>query len=278
MATYAIGDLQGCYESLLALLEKIHFDKTKDTLWFAGDLVNRGPDSLSCLRFVKSLGDSAITVLGNHDLHLLAIAAEHKKNNDKGIKKILKAEDSLDLLHWLRTRPLIHHDKKLAYTMVHAGVYPKWSLKKALSYADELQQVLASDNFIDFIHNMYGNKPAKWKKSLADWDRLRFICNAFTRMRYCYDNGKLDFNRNDTPQVEASDLVPWFDVPERKMKNEKILFGHWSTLGLLKRNDVYALDTGCVWGGNLTALRIDSEEPEYISINCQSEANPADYI
>lgn len=278
MASYAIGDLQGCYDSLQRLLERINFDPAEDKLWFAGDLVNRGPDSLSCLRLVKSLGDKAITVLGNHDLHLIAIAAEHKKNNDKGIKKVLKADDAVELFEWLRTRPLIHHDKKLGYTMVHAGIYPKWSLKKALKYADELHQVLASDNYLDFIHNMYGNKPAKWKKELQGWDRLRFICNAFTRMRYCYENSKLDFSRNDTPQVKPSELIPWFDVPERKMKGQKILFGHWSTLGLLKRTDVYSLDTGCVWGGMLTALRFDCDEPEYISVNCQRNVNPQDYL
>ena len=278
MAIYAIGDIQGCFASLEKLLDKIEFNKAQDTLWFAGDLVNRGPDSLSTLRFVKALGDGAITVLGNHDLHLLAIAADHKNTRDKSLKKILKAKDGPELIHWLRNRPLIHHDDELGFTMAHAGIYPRWSLKRALEYAEELHQVLQGDQYLDFIHHMYGNKPKKWKKKLSGWDRLRFICNAFTRMRYCDIDGKLDFKRNSTPKVEASDIIPWFDVPGRKMKSQRILFGHWSTLGLLKRTDVYALDTGCVWGGQLTALRIDLDEPQYISVDCPGDANPRDYL
>lgn len=278
MATYAIGDIQGCFASLEDLLYKIDFDKKQDTLWFAGDLVNRGPDSLSTLRFVKSLGSSAVTVLGNHDLHLLAIAADHKQTKDKGLKKILKADDGPELVHWLRQQPLIHHDDNLNFTMVHAGIYPKWNLSQAQEYASELHEVLQGDDYLDFIHNMYGNKPKKWKKKLEGWERLRFICNVFTRMRFCNIDGKLDFKKNGTPKVEASDTIPWFDMPERKMKSQRILFGHWSTLGLLKRTDVYALDTGCVWGGQLTALRIDCDEPQYISVDCPGDANPAEYI
>lgn len=278
MATYAIGDIQGCFASLEKLLLQVDFNKSRDKLWFAGDLVNRGPDSLSTMRLVKSLGDSAITVLGNHDLHLLAIAAEHKQTKDKGLKKILKADDGPELIHWLRQQPLIHHDDNLGFTMAHAGIYPKWSLSQAQEYASELHEVLKGDKYLDFIHNMYGNKPKKWKKKLDGWDRLRFICNAFTRMRFCSQDGKLDFKKNGTPKVEASDIIPWFDVPDRKMKSQPILFGHWSTLGLLKRNDVYALDTGCVWGGQLTALRVDSDSPQYISIDCPGDANPADYL
>jgi bis(5'-nucleosyl)-tetraphosphatase (symmetrical) len=278
MAIYAIGDLQGCYASLEKLLDKLAFNRENDQLWFAGDLVNRGPDSLSTLRFVKSLGDSAVTVLGNHDLHLLAIAADHKSTRDKGLKKILKAEDGPELIHWLRKQPLIHHDAELAFTLVHAGVYPSWSLSRALEYADELQQVLSGDNYLEFIHHMYGNQPNKWKKKLQGWERLRFICNAFTRMRYCHEDGSLDFKRNSTPQVKASDIIPWFDMPGRKMHEQRILFGHWSTLGILKRTDVYSLDTGCVWGGQLTALRIDKDEPEYISVDCPGDANPEDFM
>ncbi|MEJ2141099.1 MAG: symmetrical bis(5'-nucleosyl)-tetraphosphatase [Gammaproteobacteria bacterium] len=278
MATYAIGDIQGCFASLETLLDKIDFNKEQDTLWFAGDLVNRGPDSLSTLRFVKALGNSAITVLGNHDLHLLAIAADHKNTRDKSLKKILKADDGPELIHWLRNRPLIHHDAELGFTMAHAGIYPKWNLSQALEYAEELHRVLQGDDYLEFIHNMYGNKPKKWKKKLSGWDRLRFIVNAFTRMRYCDTDGKLDFKKNSTPKVEASDIIPWFDVPERKMKSQRILFGHWSTLGLLKRTDVYALDTGCVWGGQLTALRIDLDEPCYISVDCPGDADPGDYL
>jgi len=277
MATYAIGDLQGCYDSLQRLLDKIKFDQSKDTLWFAGDLVNRGPDSLSTLRFVKSLGDSAVSVLGNHDLHLLAIAHGVKKTNSKDMKRILKADDREELLHWVSYRPLLHHDAELGYTIAHAGIYPLWTIEQAQKYAFELEYVLK--NSLDtFLDHMYGDNPCKWDESLTRYKRLRFICNSFTRMRYCYADGSLDFKSNGAPGKVPEDAFPWFNVPKRKAKKEKILFGHWSTLGIIDKKNVYPLDTGCVWGGDLTALRIDTKKPEYISINCQAAANPKDFI
>ncbi|GMR16287.1 MAG: symmetrical bis(5'-nucleosyl)-tetraphosphatase [Gammaproteobacteria bacterium] len=278
MATYAIGDLQGCYDSLLGLLDKLKFDKAKDTLWFAGDLVNRGPDSLATLRFVKSLGDRAITVLGNHDLHLLAIAAKHKKTSDASLQEILNADDADELLNWLRHQPLLHNDSQLNFTMVHAGIYPGWSLRNAQQHASELESVLCSDDYLDFIFNMYGNLPEKWNNNIEGWDRLRFICNSFTRMRYCEADGSLNFKSHGAPGIHPENTLPWFETPQRKAKQDRILFGHWSTLGTINKKNVYALDTGCVWGGQLTALRIDKEEPEYISVDCPGEANPADYI
>ena len=277
MATYAIGDLQGCYDSLLKLLEKINFDKTKDTLWFAGDLINRGPDSLSTLRFVKSLGDSAITVLGNHDLHLLAIAAGVKTTRSPDMQRILNASDRDELLSWLSTRPLLHHDSKLNYTITHAGIYPLWTLAQAKSYASELEDILRN-NLDEFLNSMYGNKPDKWDESLTDFERLRFICNCFTRMRFCSEDGVLDFSSNGAPGTIPEDTSPWFDVSERKTKQDKILFGHWSTLGKVRKENIYPLDTGCVWGGELTALQIDSKEARYISIQCPGDANPADFV
>ena len=277
MATYAIGDLQGCYDSLIQLLEKLNFDKTKDTIWFAGDLVNRGPDSLSTLRFVKSLGDSAITVLGNHDLHLLAIAHNVKTTRSADLQRILDADDREELLQWLSTRPLLHHDKKLNYTITHAGIYPSWNLKQAKNYADELEYEL-KNNLTEFLNNMYGDKPENWDESLTGFERLRFICNSFTRMRFCNQDGTLDFSSNGAPNTIPKDTVPWFEASERKAKNENLLFGHWSTLGEIKKDNVYPLDTGCVWGGKLTALRIDTNIAEYISIDCPSEANPADFL
>jgi len=277
MATYAIGDLQGCYESLLRLLDKLNFDKTKDTLWFAGDLVNRGSDSLSTLRFVKSLGDSAISVLGNHDLHLLAIAYGVKKKCSPDLQRILDAEDRDELLHWLSTRPLLHHDPELNYTISHAGIYPLWTLKKAKKYAAELEKEL-KNNLNDFLNHMYGNKPDKWDDSLSGFKRLRFICNCFTRMRFCKKDGTLDFSSNGAPGKIPKGTFPWFELPKRKISNKKLLFGHWSTLGIINKENVYALDTGCVWGGKLTALRIDTEIAEYISIDCPGAANPADFI
>lgn len=278
MATYAIGDLQGCYDSLLRLLDKLNFNESKDTLWFAGDLVNRGPDSLSTLRFVKSLSDNAITVLGNHDLHLLAIAAKHKKTKDSGLKEILNADDADDLLNWLRKQPLLHHDPRLNCTMVHAGIYPGWDLQDAQKYANELETVLRSDDYLKFIFNMYGNLPEKWDDELKGWERLRIICNIFTRMRYCENDGTLNFKSHGAPGTHPENTVSWFEVPNRKVMESKILFGHWSTLGIINKKNIYALDTGCVWGGKLTALRIDTENPEYISVDCPGDANPADYI
>ena len=278
MATYAIGDLQGCYDSLLRLLDKLNFDPAQDTLWFAGDLVNRGPDSLSSLRFVKSLAEHAVTVLGNHDLHLLAIAAKHKNTNDDGLKAILKADDAGELLNWLRTQPLLHHDKELGFTMVHAGIYPHWDLQTAQHYAHELESVLRSDDYLDFVFNMYGNLPGKWNSDLQSWDRLRFICNSFTRMRYVEHDSTLNFHSHGAPGTHPENTLPWFELPSRKTTNDRIVFGHWSTLGKINQKNIYALDTGCVWGGELTALRIDTEEVEYISVNCPGDANPQDYI
>ena len=277
MATYAIGDLQGCYESLLELLKKINFNETKDTLWFAGDLVNRGSDSLSTLRFVKSLGDSAITVLGNHDLHLLAIAHGVKTTRSSDLQRILDAEDSDDLLDWLSTRPLLHYDPKLNYSIAHAGIYPLWSLKQALSYASELEKELAT-NLHQFLNNMYGDEPDAWTDSLTGFERLRFICNCFTRMRFCHADGTLDFSSNGAPGTIPKETLPWFEIAKRKDIDKKLLFGHWSTLGEIDKDNIYALDTGCVWGGKLTALQIDTKTPKYISIDCSAAANPADYI
>ena len=278
MAIYAIGDLQGCHDSLIRLLDKLNFDQSKDTLWFAGDLVNRGPDSLSTLRFVKSLGQGAVTVLGNHDLHLLAIAAKHKNTNDEGLKAVLNAHDAEELLTWLRHQPLLHHDTELNFTMVHAGIYPHWDLKTAQQSAAELETVLRGDNYLDFIFHMYGNLPNKWNNDLSGWDRLRFICNSFTRMRFVEHDSTLNFHSHGAPGTHPENTVPWFDLPTRKISDERVLFGHWSTLGKINKKNVYALDTGCVWGGELTALRIDTDTPGYISVSCPGNANPADYM
>lgn len=277
MATYAIGDIQGCYDSLLTLLEKIQFDQSKDVLWFAGDLVNRGPDSLSTLRFVKSLGDNVITVLGNHDLHLLAIAYDVKTTRSDDMKRIINAEDSDELLHWLSHRPMLHHDPDLNFTITHAGIYPGWSLDHARKYANELEDTL-QNNLSAFLQHMYGNKPGKWDDNLSGFDRLRFICNCFTRMRYCYPDHSLDFSSNGAPGTIPEGALPWFELTDRQTQQQRLLFGHWSTLGKINKENVYALDTGCVWGGELTALRIDCEEPGYISVNCPAAANPEDYI
>ena len=274
MTTYAIGDLQGCYNALQRLLDKVQFEPGQDTLWLAGDLVNRGPNSLATLRFVKSLGDNAVTVLGNHDLHLLAIAADHKTTKDPGLKEILAAPDLDELIDWIRKQPVLHYDAKLDFAMVHAGIHPSWTLQQALDFAEELHQILSGDNYLDFIHQMYGNKPRSWREDLNGWERLRFIVNVFTRMRYCDIDGKLNLKDKGPIGSQGADSLPWFDMPKRKTRKQRILFGHWSTVGRLERKDVYALDTGCVWGGDLTSLKLDAKKPKYISIPCPEFKHP----
>lgn len=279
MAVYAIGDVQGCFDELLALLNNINFDPAKDTLWFAGDLVNRGNQSLEVLRYVKSLGYRAITVLGNHDLHLLAVHAGVKKNHSKDIKAVLKAKDSDELIDWLRHRPVFHHDNKLGYSMVHAGLAPQWDLKLSQQCADELQNVLRGKKYHKFLANMYGDEPCRWKDDLKGWDRLRFICNSFTRVRFCNKkSGKLALDEKGPPDSKKSGLVPWFKVKDRQSQDMNIIFGHWSTLGAYHSHKLHCLDTGCVWGGKLTALRLDVQPPTYLAINCPGAQNPADYL
>lgn len=271
MAIYAIGDIQGCYKSLKELLKKIKFNPDKDKVWFAGDLVNRGPASLETLRFVKDLGDSAISVLGNHDLHLLAIAEGVKHTRDESIKQVLKAKDADELLHWLRHRPLLHYDKKLNTIMSHAGLYPFWKIKHARKYAKELETALRSEEYYDFIHHMYGDLPDCWDKNLKGRKRLRFICNAFTRMRYCYKDGTLNLRDNGPPGTQVRGAHPWFELNQELRRDTRVVFGHWSTLGLITRHnidDVYALDTGCLWGGYLSALRLDMQTPVYTLLEC----------
>lgn len=260
MATYAIGDVQGCYDSLMALLDKIDYDDNQDTLWFAGDLVNRGPKSLKTLRFIKGLGDKAISVLGNHDLHLLALyynQASPKKSDT--LEATLQAKDAEEIMHWLRHRPLVHHDKSLNAVMVHAGIPPKWSAKKARKRALEVETFIQSADFKAFFHSMYGNKPSKWKKSLEGMDRLRMIVNYFTRMRFCSQDGQLDLVAKEGLESKPEGFSPWFEL-DRKAKDTRIVFGHWAALeGKANAENVFALDTGCVWGGKLSTLRLEDE-------------------
>jgi len=269
MATYAIGDIQGCYTELQQLLNKINFDSAQDALWFVGDLVNRGTESLETLRFVKNLGDKAITVLGNHDLHLLAIAYGIKTTRSDDVQRILDAEDRNDLLRWLSSRPLLHHDAQLGYTLVHAGMYPKWSLTQAQGYANELESVL-QNNLEDFLHHMYGDEPANWDDTLTGYDRLRFICNSFTRMRFVNNDGSLDHDNKMQPDTSNTSTQPWFDV--NKTQETKIIFGHWSTLPLMTGPEIYAIDTGCIWGGNLTAYCL--ETAQITQLHCEQHADP----
>lgn len=274
MPVYAIGDLQGCYAPLRRLLDRLDFDPAEDRLWLAGDLVNRGPDSLACLRFVKQLGEAAISVLGNHDLHLLAIHAGHKTTRDAGLQAVLAAADAGELIDWLRRRPLLHYDAALDTVLVHAGVWPGWNLEQARQRARELETVLAGNDYLDFLPHMYGNQPASWTDGLQGWERLRFICNSFTRMRYCYTDGRLNLIDKGPPGSQREGSLPWFEIPDRKTREQLIVFGHWSSLGRLHRDRVYAIDTGCVWGGQLTALRLDHAEPGS-ALTCQAVDCPA---
>ncbi len=273
MAVYAIGDIQGCYTALMQLLEKINFHPHKDTLWFAGDLVNRGSQSLEVLRFVKNLGDNAITVLGNHDLHLLAQSQGLEKKFSHTLQTILDAPDKQELLDWLRHRPFIHHDKKLNYVMVHAGLPKQWDLHTAKICAKELQHILRDNTlYLQFLANMYGDTPVLWDKKLSSWDRLRFISNSFTRMRYCDKNGTLEFKNNGAVGTQPKEYIPWYNVPKRETAHLRIVFGHWSTLrGKTDNPYVYALDTGCLWGGTLTAMRLDNNEQTRIHITCPTQ-------
>jgi bis(5'-nucleosyl)-tetraphosphatase (symmetrical) len=260
MSIYAIGDLQGCYDELQMLLEKIQFDPTYDTLWFTGDLVNRGPKSLDCLRFVKNLGDKAVTILGNHDLHLLAVAAEVCQQADGDtLDDILKAHDRDELLGWLRQQPLLHYDSHLNYVLVHAGIAPAWNLVTAQRLAREVEvQLRTSDS--ELLAQLYGDQPACWEESLTGVARWRCIINYFTRMRFCTAGGCLDLKFKGEIDDAAADLLPWFKMPNRQTEQQRIIFGHWAALqGNANTENVFALDTGCVWGQSLTAMRLEDQ-------------------
>jgi bis(5'-nucleosyl)-tetraphosphatase (symmetrical) len=258
MATYAIGDVQGCCDELQILVDAIRFDPARDKLWFVGDLVNRGPKSLQTLRFIKSLGDAAICVLGNHDLHLLSLALVGSAPvNSSGLERLLWARDSIELIDWLRNRPLAHYDRQLNTLMVHAGVIPQWSVKEVLARAHEVEKALRGPRPEKFLAAMYGRKPNLWSNDLRSNDRLRFITNCLTRIRYRTANGRLDFDEKLAPKHAGRKLQPWFAAHNRKTSDTRIVFGHWSTLGLLDKPGLLGLDTGCVWGGALTAVRLD---------------------
>jgi len=275
MAVYAIGDVQGCFDELLALLNKIKFDPARDYLWFAGDLVNRGPKSLEVLRFVKGLGDRGLTVLGNHDLHLLGVVQGRRKPQAKDqMEAILSAPDRDDLCDWLRQQPLMHRDDQLGYVMLHAGLPPQWSLNDASARAAEVEQALRGDESAEFINNIYGSEPAQWSDRLNGWDRLRFITNCFTRLRFCDAQGRLELNEKGAPGSQPVGYQPWFDLREHQCDQQQILFGHWSTLGMRQPRNVHALDTGCVWGGTLSALRIDVDEPQWTNVACRVICDP----
>lgn len=275
MATYVIGDIQGCFDELQALLAQLHFDKTRDRLWFCGDLVNRGPKSLEVLRFVKGLGSAARTVLGNHDLHLLALADERSKHKKKDtLRPILNAPDREALLHWLRHQPLMIHEPALDIAIVHAGLPPQWDIAEARERAAEVEQVLCSHEHKAFFAHMYGDEPDAWDEGLQGWDRLRLITNCFTRLRYSDRHGRLILRDKSAPTDHARDYHPWFEVPGRKSEGQRIAFGHWSTLGLAQENGVVCLDDGCIWGGGLVALELENGTVH--RHNCEGRLRPGE--
>lgn len=269
MAQYAIGDLQGCYDPFRRLLDKISFDPSKDRLWLTGDLVNRGPKSRKTLRYVKNLGKAALTVLGNHDLHLLAIAngARNSNSHYESLKKILEGDDCDELVDWLRHRPLAHYSKKLNTLMVHAGVPPQWTVGETLARAAEVEAALQGKNYITFLEGMYGDQPARWKEALGGSKRLRYIVNSLTRMRMIDEGNRLDFSHAGPPEKAEKGLTPWFAIEDAKWRGTRILFGHWSALGLMVDEDLIAVDTGCVWGRQLTAVRLN-KRPKITKVNC----------
>jgi bis(5'-nucleosyl)-tetraphosphatase (symmetrical) len=262
MATYVIGDLQGCLTPLIQLLEQINYHPEQDKLWFAGDLINRGEESLETLRFIKSLGNNATIVLGNHDLHLLAVSHGHGKlKRGDTLAEILTAGDRDDLMDWLRHQPLFHYDKQLNTVMTHAGIPPCWDLKQAQALAQEVEDKLKSDSVDEFFATMYGNKPNKWSDDLTGLDRLRAITNYLTRMRFCDENSKLDLESKEGINTATKGYAPWFNYPTKVPEDCHIVFGHWAALeGKTQKERIHALDTGCVWGGSLTALRLEDRQ------------------
>ena len=272
MAVWAIGDLQGCYDPFRHLLDAMRFDPDRDTLWLTGDLVNRGPKSLKTLRFVHEIRDSVITVLGNHDLHLLALhsGAVSKISRFRTLSKLLKSSDADELCDWLRHRPLAHYDEQLKTLLVHAGTYPRWNVKKTLARAAEVETALQGDGHEYLLSQMYGNTPSKWSGSLRGNKRLRFIINCLTRMRVVTADNRLDLRFSGSPWHTRKGLRPWFEAGAPAWAGTRIVFGHWSALGLLVLPDLVSLDTGCVWGRQLTAVRLDKRVPRVIQVAGQS--------
>lgn len=271
MATYAIGDIQGCFRPFMQLLEAIPFHEQSDTLWLTGDIVNRGPQSLEVLRYVKQLPARTRIVLGNHDIHLLAImAGVRQQHAGDTLTAILDAPDRLELQDWLRQQPLMVTDRELGYVMVHAGLFPFWRIEQAEKLAREIEAFLQGDDWHLQVKEMFGNEPALWRDDLQGAERIRCCINYFTRMRYCTADGRLDLAFKGPEAEPASGLIPWFALPGRQNADMKIIFGHWASLrGHVKAPKVYALDTGCVWGEQLTAMRL--EDGMLFSVGCQRE-------
>ena len=266
MATYAIGDIQGCYDSLRRLLDHCAFDPGIDHLWLVGDLVNRGPKSLETLRLIRSLGESALTVLGNHDLYLLMVAEGGAKfrGKDDTIQPILDAPDAAELLDWLRHQPLCHTAGD--FCLVHAGLLPQWTAARARKLAREVEAVMQGPDYHEFITHLWGNEPAGWSDDLQGWPRLRVIVNAMTRMRFCTPEGIMEFKVKGKLVNAPAGHLPWFELPDRQSADAVMVTGHWSALGLKITPNLLALDSGCLWGGHLTAVRL--EDRQVFQVDC----------
>lgn len=268
---YVIGDVQGCYDTLMRLLEQLQFDPIRDQIWFAGDIVNRGPKSLEVMRFILSNPLSVRSVLGNHDLHLLATAMAQEPVKPKDtLQAILNAPDLAEIIDWLRQQPLLHYDAKSGFYLLHAGLPPQWSMAEAALYSAEVEAYLRGNQCKEFLSNMYGNQPDQWDESLTGWPRLRFITNCFTRLRVCSREGKINFSYKKGLNEMPDSMLPWFDVPRRKSQSAKIIFGHWAALysdwkNFTHRTDIFPIDTGCVWGNCLTAFCL--EHHKYVSVD-----------
>jgi bis(5'-nucleosyl)-tetraphosphatase (symmetrical) len=271
LPVFVIGDLQGCKGELDLLLDRIEAEAPRARLVFVGDLVNRGPDSLGCLRRIRAMADRAQIVLGNHDLHLLAVAnGIRPRGRSDTLEALLAAPDLHDLLQWLRQQPLSLMAE--GHLIVHAGVLPQWTTEQTLALADEVSTVLRGSDWLDFLAQMYGNEPAQWHDDLQGDDRLRCIVNGLTRLRFCTAQGEMEFATKEGPEQPPPGYMPWFDVPERLTQETTIVFGHWSTLGLILRPNVIGLDTGCVWGGKLSALRLSDRQ--LVQVDCPQHQQP----
>jgi bis(5'-nucleosyl)-tetraphosphatase (symmetrical) len=259
MATYAIGDVQGCFDALRALMEEIGFSDARDRLWFVGDLANRGPQSAQVLRYVRNLGERAVSVYGNHDLHLLMVAEGYgRRHEEDTLDDVLHAPDRDELVAWLRHRPLLHREDD--YVLVHAGLLPQWEVGRARELAAEVEAALQSPRYPHFLAHMYGSEPAAWRDDLAGWDRLRVIVNAMTRLRFCTADGVMELRAKGPVNKAPPGCLPWFQVPGRRSRGHTVIFGHWSALGFRQEDKLLALDTGCVWGGSLTAVRLEDRK------------------
>ena len=275
MSTYAIGDIQGCFDALRRLLDYVDFQPDRDRLWLVGDLVNRGPQSLAVLRFVSGLGEAATTVLGNHDLHLVMRASGFgKPSREDTFQDVLEASDGPELIAWLRRQPLFHRQGE--YGMVHAGLLPVWNFEQAAALSAEVSSALTAPDYEDFLAHMWGSEPVAWDDGLRGWDRLRVVVNAMTRMRFCTDKGAMEFRApgaKGPPERGPEGCRPWFELPARRQPGQILITGHWSALGFRQLPDLLALDSGCLWGGSLTAVRL--EDRRVFQLPCARQVEPS---